>query len=174
MLTLNLARIRTASERFDEVYAPETCSAEGDSFDVTAPLSLGFDVFKDGHRFRLVGRVETGLKLSCSRCLESFPSPVAAAFDLVYLPRGQNVGEGERELADDDFSTAFYDDETIDLVQLVREQLYLALPMKPLCGDDCQGLCPECGTNLNRGSCGCKRDWDDPRLAALRALTGKP
>ena len=52
----------------------------------------------------------------------------------------------------------------------MREQFYLSLPMKPLCREDCQGLCPACGTNLNRGLCTCKRDWDDPRMAALRNL----
>ena len=55
----------------------------------------------------------------------------------------------------------------------MREQFYLALPMKPLCGDDCKGLCPVCGTNLNRGTCDCKRDWEDPRLAALKTLKAK-
>jgi uncharacterized protein len=52
----------------------------------------------------------------------------------------------------------------------MREQFYLAVPMKPLCRDDCAGLCPSCGTNLNRGSCGCTRDWEDPRFAALKAF----
>jgi len=53
---------------------------------------------------------------------------------------------------------------------LMREQFYLALPMKPLCVEDCHGLCVQCGTNLNRGSCSCERDWVDPRLAALAKL----
>ena len=55
----------------------------------------------------------------------------------------------------------------------MREQFYLSLPMKPLCSDACQGLCPDCGTNLNRVTCDCKRDLDDPRLAALKALRPK-
>jgi uncharacterized protein len=55
----------------------------------------------------------------------------------------------------------------------MREQFYLALPMKPLCSEACHGLCPVCGTNLNRGTCDCKRDWDDPRLAPLRELRSK-
>jgi uncharacterized protein len=52
----------------------------------------------------------------------------------------------------------------------MREQFYLALPMKPLCRDDCRGLCGVCGTNLNHVMCGCKREWDDPRFAVLKAL----
>jgi uncharacterized protein len=52
----------------------------------------------------------------------------------------------------------------------MQEQFYLSLPMKPLCSEDCKGLCPVCGTNLNRDTCNCRRDWDDPRFAALKNL----
>jgi uncharacterized protein len=95
---------------------------------------------------------------------------VDSSFDLRYLPRSHNVGEGEREVDEDDLSTSFYEDETIDLGQLMSEQFYLSLPMKPLCRESCSGLCPQCGTNLNRATCDCRRDWEDPRLAALKAL----
>jgi uncharacterized protein len=52
----------------------------------------------------------------------------------------------------------------------MREQFYLALPMKPLCDSGCHGLCPECGTNLNRETCTCTHEWEDPRLAVLKTL----
>jgi uncharacterized protein len=99
--------------------------------------------------------------------------PVDAAFDLRYQPHTENTGEGEREIEEDDLTTAFYQNDEIDLEHLMREQFYLVLPMKPLCTDDCKGLCVMCGTNLNRGTCDCKRDFDDPRFDALRALRSK-
>ena len=170
MLSLNLAKIRAQQERFEQVYAPGACAGPGEDFSVAAPVALAFDIYKDKDRFRLVGRVRTTLELPCSRCVEPFMSPVDASFDLRYLPRSHNVGEGEREVEEDDLSTSFYEDETIDLGQLMREQFYLSLPMKPLCRETCRGLCPQCGTNLNRGTCDCRRDWEDPRLAALKAL----
>jgi uncharacterized protein len=170
MLSLNLAKIRAQQERFEQVYAPRACAGPGEDFAVVAPVSLAFDIYKDKDQFRLAGRVQTTLELPCSRCVEAFESPVDASFDLRYHPRSQNVGEGEREVEEDDLSTSFYEDETIDLGQLIREQLYLSLPMKPLCREACNGLCPQCGMNLNRGTCDCRRDWEDPRLAALRAL----
>jgi uncharacterized protein len=170
MLLLNLAKIRAQQERFEQVYAPGAFAGPGQDFAVAAPVALAFDIYKDKDHFRLVGRVQTTLELPCSRCLEPFKSPVDAAFDLRYHPRSQNVGEGEREVEEDDLSTSFYEDETIDLGQLMREQFYLSLPMKPLCGEACNGLCPQCGTNLNRATCDCRRDWEDPRLAALKAL----
>ena len=170
MLLLNLSRIRTAHEHFEEVYPPGTCATSDESFSVAAPVSLAFDIDKDKDQFRLVGRVESMLELPCSRCLEAFNWPVDAAFDLRYQPRTRNTGDPEREIAEDDLTTAFYESETIDLGELMREQFYLALPMKPLCREDCHGLCPQCGTNLNRETCRCSRDWEDPRLAVLKTL----
>jgi uncharacterized protein len=172
MLSLNLNKIRTAQERFEQVYSPEQFGSEQD-FRVVEPIALAFDIFKDKDQFRLVGRVQTRLELSCGRCLEPYTLPVDQTFDLRYQPHTRNAGEGELEIEEDDLTTAFYDNDEIDLGHLMREQFYLALPMKPLCSDACKGLCPVCGTNLNRSTCDCKRDWEDPRLAALKALQTK-
>jgi uncharacterized protein len=169
-MRLDLSRIRTPHERFEQVYLPEAFAPDSESFRVVAPVSLTFDIFKDNDQFRLTGHTKTTLELPCSRCLEPLTIPVDLPFDLRYQPHTANVGEGEREIEEDDMSTAFYQDDEIDLGQLMREQFYLALPMKPLCSDNCRGLCPVCGTNLNRGTCDCKRGWDDPRLAPLRQL----
>ena len=98
--------------------------------------------------------------------------PVDAPFDLLYLPHAENAGEGEVEVEDDDLTTAFYRDDEIDLGQLMREQFYLALPMKPLCREACQGLCPQCGTNLNSGTCDCARVDRPSAGPRLRRATG--
>jgi len=175
MLALNLARIRTARDgiekvRFEQTYEPAAVASGTDAFEVVAPVDLAFDISRSADRFALEGRVRTTLELPCGRCLEPFAMPVDLAFDLRYLPRSVNAGEGEREIEEDDLTTAFYEDDTIDLGQLMREQFYLSLPMKPLCSEECRGLCPQCGSNLNRGTCGCAADWQDPRLAALAKL----
>ena len=169
MLTLDLNRIRTPQERFEAQYRPDQLPAE-DDFRIVEQVSLAFDIFKDKRQFRLAGTVKTTLELACSRCLEPFTLSVAQTFDLRYQPHVENSGEGEREIEEDDLTTAFYENDEIDLGQLMREQFYLALPMKPLCGDECQGLCPVCGKNLNRETCDCTRSWDDPRMAALREV----
>jgi uncharacterized protein len=173
MLLLNLARIRAAHEHFEQVYPPETFAADQGTFSVAAPVMLAFDIDKSKDQCRLAGRIETMLELPCSRCLEPFRWPVDAPFELRYQPRSQKTVQDEREIEEDDFSTAFYENDTIDLGQLMGEQFYLALPMKPLCRPDCRGLCSQCGTNLNGGTCRCKLDWDDPRLAAFKELRTK-
>lgn len=172
-MLLDLNKIHAPRERYEKVYPPEAFSADGESFRVVAPVSLAFDIAKDKDHFQLAGNVKTTLELPCSRCLEAFALPVDSTFDLRYQPHAHPAGSGheaEREIEEDDLSTAFYDNEEIDLGQLMREQFYLSLPMKPLCRGDCRGLCSICGTNLNRGTCECKRDWEDPRLAVLKTL----
>ena len=172
MLSLNLARIKDAQERFEQVYTPEQLAAGDDVFRLAEPVRLAFDIFKDKDQFRLIGSVQTTLEMPCSRCLEPFTLPVDSPFDLRYQPHARNTGDGEREIEEDDLTTAFYENDTIDLGQLMREQFFLALPMKPLCRDDCKGLCPTCGTNWNKGPCDCTNRWEDPRLAALKTLKG--
>jgi uncharacterized protein len=169
-MLLDLSKIRAPREHYEKVYPPEAFSAEGETFRVIEPVTLAFDIVKDKQQFQLTGRVRTTLELPCSRCLEPFTWPVDAEFSLRYQPHSINSGEGEREIEEDDLSTAFYENDAIDLGQLMREQFYLSVPMKPLCRDDCAGLCPVCGTNLNRATCDCKRGWEDPRLAVLKTL----
>jgi uncharacterized protein len=170
MPSLNLAKVRAPGEHFEETYSPAELQGDGDEFQIASPVSLAFDILKDQKRFRLVGHVRGSVELPCSRCAEPFVHPVEASFDLRYQPRELNTGEGDREVEEDDLSTAFYEHDTIDLALVVREQVYLSLPMKPLCEESCLGLCSQCGANLNRADCRCQREWTDPRLAELRTL----
>jgi uncharacterized protein len=172
-MNLDLTQFRLPETEVARRYDQEEFEGRTSQFKVVAPVDLRFKVYKDKDRFRLVGGVATTLEQSCSRCLEPFRQPVDSAFDIRYLPQSENTGHDEREVEDDDLTDAFYRDEQIDLMQLMEEQFYLALPMKPLCGDDCKGLCPNCGTNLNEATCKCEVRWEDPRLAGLKALMNR-
>jgi DUF177 domain-containing protein len=172
-------------DHLDRTFEPaqfDASDVKDEAYEVVAPVHLVLDVHKDRDAYRVTGRVQTRLRLECGRCLEPFAIPVDSAFELRYVPepvpsaagagkeapgRGKDV---EREVAEDDLTTAFYRNETLDLGALMHEQFVLALPMKPLCSDACKGLCPTCGTNLNTGACDCKPTWPDPRLAALQGL----
>jgi uncharacterized protein len=114
--------------------------------------------------------VQSALELPCSRCLEPFRWAVDEPFELTYVPSSTLTTDSEREIKDDDFSAAVYQDDEIDLEQLIRERFEMSRPMKPLCRADCRGLCQVCGTNLNRGACACRPEWEDPRLAVLKKL----
>ena len=169
-MQLELTRYRQPLGHFSRTFQPAEVEQEGDSYRVVQPVSLDFDIHKDKDRFRLEGTVRTELELACSRCLEPFRLPVDAAFDLRYHPASEMSSVEESGIEEEDLETSYYRDEQIDLNELMREQFYLALPMKPLCQDGCRGLCPHCGTNLNQGACDCAAEWKDPRLAPLEAI----
>jgi uncharacterized protein len=170
---LDLSQIRQPETDLARRYEPSAFDDGDKDFRVVAPVELRAKVHKDKQRFRLVGGLTTVLELPCSRCLEPFRLPVDATFDLRYLPMAENLGPEQREMEEDDLSEAFYRDDVIDLRQLMQEQFYLALPMKPLHSPDCKGLCPNCGTNLNLETCECQVRWEDPRLAGLKALMNR-
>ena len=169
-MKLDVGKIRQADTRYDRTFEPSEVEMPGDAYRIVAPVQIGFDVHKDKDKFRLVGTLRTELELPCSRCLEPFRFPVDLDFDQRYLPQAEASTEEETEVAEEDLGTSFYRDEQIDLSELIREQVYLVLPMKPLCREDCRGLCPHCGTNLNAGTCECAAAWEDPRLAPLKLL----
>jgi len=170
-MLFDLRQIHGERAHVERTFAPAAFEAPDPEYRIEAPVRLSMDVEKAGSdTFRVTGRVVTQLGLDCGRCVEPFELPVDAAFELRYVPQPEHGGGEERELAEDDLTTAFYQDGALDVIDLLREQFQLALPMKPLCREDCKGLCPECGTNLNRASCECAPHWEDPRLAALKGL----
>lgn len=169
-MLLDLTRYRRPLESFARTFQPQDVGAPDDAYRVVAPVDVACDVHKDKDRFRLVGTVKAELELACSRCLEPYRLTVDAPFDLRYLPATDAATETEREIEEEDLETSYYRDEQIDLNELLREQFYLVLPMKPLCQNDCKGLCSQCGANRNTSSCTCAPGWGDPRLAGLKAL----
>ena len=177
-MQLELTRYRQPLGHFARTFEPSEVQTEqqgDDAYRVVTPVELAFDIHKDKDRFRLAGTARAELELVCSRCLDSFRLPVGATFDVRYHPASEITADAEsrdteRAVEEDDLDTSYYRDDQIDLNELLREQFYLALPMKPLCQEGCQGLCPHCGTNRNTGTCACTVGWEDPRLAALKTL----
>ena len=183
-MLLDLSRLRGGVERVDRRIEPAAFESAAGDFTVVSPASLSGEVRKDGERIRLQGRLTATLEVACSRCLEPLSVPVDLPLDLLFLPATPAAGtahgravvddddDGE-PVADDDLGVSYYKDDVLDLGEIAREQFYLALPMKPLCREDCQGLCPVCGINRNRETCTCQHDWVDPRLEPLKKLRGE-
>lgn len=124
---------------------------------------------------RAVGNVQSEVELQCSRCLELFVTAVEAPLDELFkqtidvvsghpLPQSDNPDEDE----DDVFPIS--PNHILDLTEPVRQALLVALPMRPLHSEDCRGLCPTCGINLNLAQCDCATEEADPRFAALSNL----
>ena len=168
---LDLHEIQGAEERGRRIFSGDALTADGgDQYAVLDTVTLDLRVRKDGAKYTLVGRLDGTLELACGRCLEPVRQIVGVEVDLLYLPSSENTGDGDVQIEESDLSTAFYRDEQIDLGRLMHEQFQLSLPMKPLCREECQGLCAVCGGNRNATKCGCEETWVDPRLAGLKSL----
>ena len=116
-------------------------------------------------------RLDSSEGCSCSRCLDEYEQPVHIAIEEEYLPL-VDVATGARLRHLDDDREGFFIDQahTLDLSEAVRQYSALSIPMKPLCSDDCAGICLTCGANLNDVSCACERDRADSRWGPLREL----
>jgi uncharacterized protein len=108
-------------------------------------------------------------QLECSRCLTAYPFASEEDFSLLLYPRPASLPD-VRGLAPEDLDVSYYDGEDLDVEPIAEERVQMAIPMKPLCRDDCAGLCPRCGQDWNRGRCDCTADEGDPRWAALRTV----
>jgi uncharacterized protein len=113
------------------------------------------------------GSVTTSAETRCCRCLETARMPLQASFKYTFSPAPLEPQE-EVELNAEDLELAYYEEDTIDLDRVIFEQIMLQIPIKPLCGETCKGLCPHCGINLNLASCGCEAETFDERLAVLK------
>jgi uncharacterized protein len=174
IMLLDLSKLHGQREHFERTFQPAAFDPQDEDYRVAAPVELSMDVERAGADvFRVTGRAVTRLEFECGRCLDAFELPVDARFELRYVPQVENTGDAEREIDEDDLTTAFYREGLLDVIEMLREQFQLALPMKPLCAESCRGLCPECGANLNRAECGCRPTWVDPRLAPLKELLNR-
>jgi len=133
------------------------------------PIEVVLSYYRSGMDLFLSGRIKARIAADCARCAEECETASERPFRLVLSPKVVGYGE-ETDLKADDLEFSLYEGDEIDLSPLIREQILLALPTRPLCQEDCRGLCPRCGANLNRVQCDCRTEWLDPRLDVLRTI----
>jgi uncharacterized protein len=119
---------------------------------------------------RIKGKLDTSLEVACARCLDPVVHAVERSFDLLYRPIGTDSGHEELSVTDAEAEIGYYEGEGLLLEDTLREQVLLALPLKSTCREDCKGLCPHCGKNLNEVQCSCVDGFEDPRWSALKEL----
>ena len=136
---------------------------------VRAPVAYDLQLVKQESSVRVEGRVEAVVEASCSRCAKRFPIAVDRRFSELFAAADDRQGVLRRELDGNDLDLDYYQGDAIDGLQLLAEQIFLELPMKILCAEDCKGLCPTCGADLNHIDCDCEANVD-PRWASLKGL----
>ena len=143
--------------QLNEKLGDEVLGADGAVF--TTPVSLEGEVIKEQDIYYVEGTGSVGICMPCSRCLE----PVELSVDFKLNEKfGNNAGD------DEEIET--FSGDSIDLSSAVMRNILAVMPMKVVCSDDCKGLCPVCGQNLNVKDCGCDTTYVDPRFESLRSL----
>ncbi len=138
------------------------------------PVSAEIRIIKKEDKVVVQGKVNTVIEVECSRCLTFYPEKIESSFDLILYPEEDYEFNEDTELTDDDINTIFFKEGIIDIDSIIIDQINLSIPYKPLCSEECKGLCPVCGKNLNEGLCGCEIKKTDPRVdIIIETLRGK-
>lgn len=135
------------------------------------PIVGDVDVSREFDHFRISGRLKATISLECSRCIEGYSTEINSGFTIIFRKHNSQEGidsEDEVELTEQDLISATFSGNEIDLTHEIEEQIIMAIPQKPLCRDACKGLCPACGSDLNKTSCACIKEPTSFKFSALK------
>jgi len=167
-MRIEVENLKERAEAFSHSYAPGEVELEDEGARLVSNAEVRGDASLKGEEVRLRGKILTEVELLCDRCAAPRRAPLEVEFDTRFIPQSKAAGETDNvELLTEDMGLAAYEGDAVDLDELVREQILLALPSRNLCREDCKGLCQKCGANLNAGQCSCEQGETDPRWAAL-------
>ena len=146
----------TGNDRVFEVHPDiDTYEFMGESYPVVGKESFELSVSSpDRNKVCFAGKSSIVLKIPCARCLEAVQEEI--------------VFEVDKEInLEDEADSDLHDGFSVDVDKLLYSEIFMSMPTKVLCSEECKGLCPVCGKNLNSGNCDCDRFVPDPRMAAI-------
>jgi uncharacterized protein len=168
---LSVKELELRKISFDKIFEPGQIEFTGEDLEQSSPLhAIGSAELlpESGGQMHVSGSYTVEMVAQCDRCLASVRFPLKADFDLYYRPASDVPQEEEVKIDAGEAEIDFYED-GLELEDILREQVLLALPMQRVCSETCKGICPGCGKNRNETACDCKPVVDD-RWAALRNL----
>lgn len=149
---------------------PESLSLPVDECAFSRPIHLDAVLTKTGNNIVIQAKITTAVTFDCSRCLVAFDESFACQVDVLYEKTDRVLSEMEDIDESEDIEVLDHDAKEIHLGRRIEEAIALAMPLKPLCREDCQGLCPSCGTDLNKSTCNCRKESGDPRWQVLKEM----
>jgi uncharacterized protein len=169
-MRIELENLEGGKGSFAHVYQPDDLNPVDERVSLSAPAEVNGNVRLSGNQVFVNGHVDTRVQVECDRCLKPVELPVNADFTLEYISGSDYESSQVAELTEDAMLVAVFDGEAIDVDEIVKEQILLAVPTRMLCREDCKGICPDCGSDRNTGECNCVTTEIDPRWAALKNL----
>jgi DUF177 domain-containing protein len=170
-MRIELENLEGSKGDFAHVYQPDELNPVDERVSLIAPAAVNGKIRLSGNEVFVNGHVETRAQVECDRCLKPVELPVNVDFTLEYISDSDYESIEVAELTEDEMSVSVFDGSAIDVDEIVKEQILLAVPTRMLCREDCKGICPECGNDRNTGECNCVTNEIDPRWAALKNLT---
>lgn len=155
---------------FEFKIAPGEVDLDTEGVRIAADVLVNGELSKSAAKTDVRGTIKAPLEVDCTRCLTPVNRDLDIAFDVDFVGKELFPDSRETHLESTDLDTDVIEGNEIDLSQLAREQILLSLPEQVLCRDDCKGICPTCGRDLNEGECMCGEEDIDPRWAALKDL----
>ena len=153
-------------EELNEIYR----RSKNPDFGFPPSLDVDLTYYRSGAELFFDGSFRGQFTGYCGRCLEQYSFTLDQDFAFVLTPEPTRSERGAEELRGGELGLSYYSGDEIDLTPLIIEQVMLALPTRPLCAEDCRGLCEGCGANLNGETCDCAAASGDPRMAIFRTL----
>jgi len=137
-----------------------------DDLSVADPVRIQVHLAQAGDRIQVKGTVATGIVRACSRCACEFVAPITTPVEEYFIPAGSPEAQFQEELCAEEMNVFTYDENYIELGEVIRQNLIAAIPMRSLCREDCKGICPGCGQDLNLGPCRCEPGSVQPGWSA--------
>ena len=169
-MRIELASLDSGKGVFAHKYAPDELDLDDERLKLIEPAEVSGKVRQQGNRTHVSGRVTARVQAECDRCLKLVELPVDSRFKLEYVTAEDYRAQQAVELTEEDLDLSVFDGEAIDIDELVKEEVLLAVPDHVLCAESCKGICPVCGANKNSVECGCEAREIDPRWAGLKKL----
>jgi uncharacterized protein len=170
---LSVKEMQKRKVRFDESFQPGQIDFSGEDLEQGSPLQASGAAEllpRTGGQVRIQGKYAVEMTAECDRCLGRAVFPLNESFDLFYSPVAVIARDEEVAIDESETEIGFYKGDGLELEDVLRERVLLALPMQRVCREDCRGICPVCGKNRNDGACDCQPDAKDDRWGALRKL----
>ena len=170
---LSVKAMEVRKVRFDETFPPGQIDFSGEDLEQGSPLRATGVAELLPHtegEVRVAGRYTVEMTAECDRCLGHARFPLDGAFDLFYRPAASMEREEETAIDAGEAEMGFYEGDGLELEDILREQVLLALPMQRICSESCKGICPVCGKNRNETACDCPLESRDSRWDAFRKL----
>ncbi|HIT07153.1 MAG TPA: DUF177 domain-containing protein [Candidatus Scybalocola faecipullorum] len=168
-MIINISELLSATEKKEHYTVPlekDDFRIQGRRYPIISKSPVEIDIINQGERKICVdAKVSLVVDIPCDRCLED----VSTKFEFD-IHKELDLNESDEDRVRDMDETSYVEHSSLDVDLMVYNEMLIHFPMKTLCKEDCKGLCPKCGHNLNLGECGCDRESLDPRMAAIRDI----